>query len=58
MMYYVNNNKLISSNIPIGDTLFVEITKENYELRLRIAEENREQGEKVDIDYESEVELW
>lgn len=58
MMYYVNNDKLISSNISISDPSFTEITKEVYESRIALAENSREKGVKIDMNIESEVEIW
>ena len=34
MKYYENNGTLYTSNAPISDDNFVEITKDEYELRL------------------------
>lgn len=58
MRYYVNNNRLFSVNSSICDPLFSEITKEDYEYRLSLAEAEREQGEYSNIQTGSGVEIW
>lgn len=58
MIYYVKENVLIASEISIDDSSFAEISEEDYDARLMLAQQCREQGVEINEEMESEVELW
>lgn len=58
MKYYVNEGKLYSTCCVLSDSSFSQITKEEYENRMKTAKETREQGVAKEPYYESEVEIW
>ena len=44
MIYYVKENVLIASEISIDDSSFAEISEEDYDKRLMLAQQCREQA--------------
>ncbi len=44
MIYYVSDNKLYCSEVPVSHSDFVEVTRQEYYSRLSKAVSNRESG--------------
>ena len=51
MIYYVKENVLIASEISIEDSSFAEISEEDYDKRLMLAQQCREQKWRVRWNY-------
>ncbi len=47
MIYYAKDNKLFCTETVIPDDSFFQITKEEYEMRLKSAVDSREKGTSV-----------
>ena len=45
MNYYIKDEILFSTNTPFGDLSYIEITEEEYKLKLEEARKNREAEE-------------
>ena len=52
MIFYVKENNLFTSQVPVCDEGFREISKEEYESRIAAAKSNREQGTPADNTYD------
>ena len=52
MNYYVKENKLYAPEIPVKDSSYVLISKEEYEQRMELAVSGREKGKPADKAYE------
>ena len=52
MNYYVKDNKLFATDVPIADDGFKEITFHEYELRMALARYGREKGTPADSTYD------
>ena len=48
MFYYVNGNRLYTTDVPVCDENFNQITAEEYESRMALAKAYREQGTPID----------